>query len=142
MKDSPQVSDGTADKPRGGLAAMRARMFAMLMALCLVLAPAARADEAKAGATVAVTEAGEHGKPAAQPSRTPEAGAANSNSGEINFNRTLVIEGKVEKPQVTFTLLKEPPPEREIRFEASFMDDLLKPERENTFSPGEAYGRE
>lgn len=52
---------------------------------------------------------------------------------EIEFGGTLVIEGKVEKPQVQFTLLKEPPPEKEIRFETSFLQNLLKQERENTF---------
>jgi hypothetical protein len=61
---------------------------------------------------------------------------------ELNFNRTLVIEGKVEKPAVQFTLLKEPPPEKEIRFETSFMRNILKLDRENTFKPGETYGRE
>ena len=69
-------------------------------------------------------------------------GQAASAFAELNFNRTLVIEGKVEKPQVSFTLLKEPPPEKEIRFEASFLDNILKLDRENTFVPGETYGRE
>ena len=79
----------------------------------------------------------------------PAPGAAEAGAGkpgtafaELNFNRTLVIEGKVEKPQVTFTLLKEPPPEKVIRFEASFLENILKLDRENTFSPGETYGRE
>lgn len=71
-----------------------------------------------------------------------EPGKPGSTFAELNFNRTLVIEGKVEKPQVTFTLLKEPPPTKEIRFEASFMDNILKLDRENTFVPGETYGRE
>lgn len=61
---------------------------------------------------------------------------------ELNFNRTLVIEGKVEKPAVQFTLLKEPPPEKEIRFETSFLQNILKLDRENTFKAGETYGRE
>ncbi|MEO7425064.1 MAG: hypothetical protein ABI036_07745 [Fibrobacteria bacterium] len=61
---------------------------------------------------------------------------------ELKFNRTLVIEGKVEKPAVQFTLLKEPPPEKEILFETSFRKQILKLDRENTFSPGETYGRE
>lgn len=61
---------------------------------------------------------------------------------EINFGKTLIIEGKVEKPQVQFTLLKEAPPEKEIRFETSFMQNILKQDRENTFQPGERYGRE
>lgn len=71
-----------------------------------------------------------------------EPGKPGSTFAELNFNRTLVIEAKVEKPQVTFTLLKEPPPTKEIRFEASFMDNILKLDRENTFVPGETYGRE
>jgi hypothetical protein len=61
---------------------------------------------------------------------------------EINFGKTLIIEGKVEKPQVQFTLLKEAPPEKEIRFETSFMQNILKQDRENTFDAGERYGRE
>lgn len=61
---------------------------------------------------------------------------------ELNFNKTLVIEGKVEKPQVQFTLLKEAPPEKEIRFETSFLQNILKLDRENTFKVGETYGKE
>lgn len=61
---------------------------------------------------------------------------------EIEFGSTLVIEGKVEKPQVQFTLLKEPPPEKEIRFETSFLQNILKHERENTFDASQRYGRD
>ena len=61
---------------------------------------------------------------------------------EIEFGSTLVIEGKVEKPQVQFTLLKEPPPEKEIRFETSFLQNILKQERENTFDASERYGKD
>lgn len=61
---------------------------------------------------------------------------------ELNFSRTLVIEGKVEKPQVQFALLKEPPPEKEIRFETSFLQNILKLDRENTFRAGETNGRD
>jgi hypothetical protein len=61
---------------------------------------------------------------------------------ELNFNKTLIIEGKVEKPQVQFTLLKEQPPEKEIRFETSFLKNILKLDRENTFKVGATYGRE
>ena len=71
-----------------------------------------------------------------------DAGKAGSAFAELNMSRTLVIEGKVEKPQVSFTLLKEPPPEKEIRFETSFLENILKMDRENTFIPGETYGRE
>jgi hypothetical protein len=60
---------------------------------------------------------------------------------ELNFNKTLVIEGRVEKPQVQFTLLKEPPPEKEIKFETSFMQNILKADRENTFNIKEAINR-
>ena len=59
---------------------------------------------------------------------------------EISFSKTLVIEGKVEKPQVQFTLLKEPPPEKEILFETSFLQNILKLDRENTFQAGERHG--
>ena len=61
---------------------------------------------------------------------------------EIEFGNTLVIEGKVEKPQVQFTLLKEPPPEKEIRFETSFLQNILKQDRENTFDAAERYGKD
>lgn len=61
---------------------------------------------------------------------------------EIEFGSTLVIEGKVEKPQVQFTLLKEPPPEKEIRFETSFVQNILKQERENTFNASERFGKD
>lgn len=71
-----------------------------------------------------------------------EPGKAAPKFEELNFNRALVIEGKVEKPAVQFTLLKEPPPEKEILFETSFRLQILKLDRENTFSPGETYGRE
>lgn len=71
-----------------------------------------------------------------------EPGKPGATFEELNFNRTLVIEGKIEKPQVTFTLLKELPPEKEIRFETSFMQNILKLDRENTFKAGETYGRE
>ncbi len=76
------------------------------------------------------------------PPKDVEPGKPGSTFEELKFNRTLVIEGKVEKPQVTFTLIKEPPPEKEIRFEASFMQNILKLDRENTFKAGETYGRE
>jgi hypothetical protein len=78
--------------------------------------------------------------PPAPPSA--DAGKAGAAFAELSMGRTLVIEGKVEKPQVSFTLLKEPPPEKEIRFETSFLENILKLDRENTFVPGETYGRE
>ncbi|MDB5048628.1 MAG: hypothetical protein JWO30_1699 [Fibrobacteres bacterium] len=91
-----------------------------------LVAPASKKDKP---AAAAVPEAKDPGKPAAA-------------FEELNFNRTLVIEGKVEKPAVQFTLLKEPPPEKEIRFETSFLQNILKLDRENTFKAGETYGRE
>jgi len=59
---------------------------------------------------------------------------------EIDFGKTLIIEGRVEKPQVQFPLLKEQPPEKEIRFETSFKENILKQERENTFRPETVEG--
>lgn len=84
--------------------------------------------------------AGKHPEAGARPAK--ESGKAAPAFEELNFNRTLVIEGKVEKPAVQFTLLKEPPPEKEIRFETSFLQNILKLDRENTFSAGETYGHE
>jgi hypothetical protein len=52
---------------------------------------------------------------------------------ELNFEKSVVIEAKVERPQVQFPLLKEAPPEKAISFEASFRDQLLEAPRENTF---------
>ena len=68
--------------------------------------------------------------------------AAATTFQEIDFGKGLVIEGKVEKPQVQFPLLKEPPPEKEIQFETSFLQNILKLDRENTFKAGERYGRD
>ncbi|MDB5106268.1 MAG: hypothetical protein JWP91_3957 [Fibrobacteres bacterium] len=92
-----------------------------------------------------VTPAPKADASAAAPAKTGlsgDAGGSGTTFAEINFNRTLVIEGKVEKPAVQFTLLKEPPPEKEIRFETSFLQNILKLDRENTFKAGETYGRE
>jgi hypothetical protein len=52
---------------------------------------------------------------------------------ELKFEKSFVIEAKVERPQVQFPLLKEAPPEKPIPFEVSFRDQLLKVTRENTF---------
>lgn len=79
------------------------------------------------------------GSPAATQSAASD---PNSLFEEIEFGNTLVIEGKVEKPQVQFTLLKEPPPEKEIRFETSFLQNILKQDRENTFDAAKRYGKE
>jgi hypothetical protein len=88
--------------------------------------------------------------PVVKPEEKPEppapakssASEPNSLFEEIEFGNTLVIEGKVEKPQVQFTLLKEPPPEKEIRFETSFMQNTMKQERENTFDAAKRYGKD
>lgn len=78
----------------------------------------------------------------ADPMQAVPVSESNTVFQELNFNKTLVIEGKVEKPQVQFTLLKEPPPEKQIRFETSFLQNILKLDRENTFKVGESYGRD
>ena len=88
--------------------------------------------------------------PVVKPEEKPEPAAAapaaasepNSLFEEIEVGNTLVIEGKVEKPQVQFTLLKEPPPEKEIRFETSFLQNILKQDRENTFDAAKRYGKD
>ncbi len=69
--------------------------------------------------------------------RSQETKAGPAMAEELEFDKGLVVEGKVEKPQVQFPLLKEPPPKREIPFEHSFMPRLLESERENTFTPGD-----
>lgn len=79
---------------------------------------------------------------ASQTKSASETEAKESKFEELKFNRTLIIEGKVEKPQVQFTLLKEAPPEKEIRFETSFLQNILNLDRENNFKVGETYGRE
>ncbi len=52
---------------------------------------------------------------------------------ELKFEKSFVIEAKVERPQVQFPLLKEAPPEKPISFEASFRAQILDSPRENTF---------
>lgn len=87
--------------------------------------PAARkaVDGARAAAKEGV--AGQASGAAAQESEAEQ---------EIVFDKGLVIEGKVEKPQVQFTLLKEPPPRKELRFEAGFAERMLEAEREGLLS--------
>jgi hypothetical protein len=53
----------------------------------------------------------------------------------LQLGSAVVIEGRVEKPQVQFPLLREPPPLREIRFEESFLRNILKLDRENVPDP-------
>jgi hypothetical protein len=50
---------------------------------------------------------------------------------ELDLGEALVIEGRVEKPQVQFPLLMEKPPVNPIRFEMSFRDKMLELSREN-----------
>ena len=44
----------------------------------------------------------------------------------LELGNAMVIEGRVEKPQVQFTLLREAPPLRDIRFEESFLPEILR----------------
>lgn len=117
--------------------------FPRILALGLLLAcGAAEAAKKKAIPIVTPEPKKEQTLVVPQEPSAAEPGKPAATFEELNFNRTLVIEGKVEKPQVSFTLLKEPPPEKEIRFETSFLDNILKLNRENTFKAGETYGRE
>jgi hypothetical protein len=58
----------------------------------------------------------------------------------LELGSALVIEGKVERPQVQFPLLRESPPQKEIRFEMSFLENILSLERENIPDPKSAEG--
>lgn len=114
-------------------------------AACLalvLLAFGAVPAEAQQGRNKAIPVVKADEKPAAAASGPSVASESNSLFEEIEFGNTLVIEGKVEKPQVQFTLLKEPPPEKEIRFETSFLQNILKHERENTFDAAKRYGKD
>jgi hypothetical protein len=117
--------------------------FGRIFGLAVFLACLGTADAAKKkkGAIPLVTPETKQEAPAA-PAQASDPGKPGTTFEELNFNRTLIIEGKVEKPAVQFTLLKEPPPEKEIRFETSFLQNILKLDRENTFKAGETYGRE
>ena len=125
----------------GPTSGLRRILFALLMLACVGVAEAAKK---KAKPIPIVTPEPKKDQTLVVPPepKAPEPGKPGTTFEELNFNRTLVIEGKVEKPQVTFTLLKEPPPEKEIRFETSFLQNILKLDRENTFKAGETYGRE
>lgn len=125
----------------GTTAIIRRLVFSGLMVACMGLAEAAK-KKAKPIPIVTPEPKNDQSLVVPQAPKAPEPGKPGTTFEELNFNRTLVIEGKVEKPQVTFTLLKEPPPEKEIRFETSFMQNILKLNRENTFKAGETYGRE
>jgi hypothetical protein len=73
------------------------------------------------------------GLPAAEEIEFDFAAPDTSKFEELKIEKSFVIEAKVERPQVQFPLLKEPPPEKQIPFEASFREELLKAPRENTF---------
>lgn len=139
-----------------GMAPFNRIRFTRLLGLAFFLACLGAADAAKKKSPAAiplVTPAPKAAETVSSPARAeddpatasapePATGKSGAAFEELNFNRTLVIEGKVEKPAVQFTLLKEPPPEKEIRFETSFLQNILKLDRENTFKAGETYGRE
>ncbi len=55
--------------------------------------------------------------------------------GELQLGSAMIIEGKVEKPQVQFPLLREPPPLPEIKFGASFLENILRLEPETVPDP-------
>lgn len=114
----------------------RSPSFLAAALLAALLASPAEAAKKKAIPIVKPEEKKE------EPAPPPAASEPGALFEEIEFGNTLVIEGKVEKPQVQFTLLKEPPPEKEIRFETSFLQNILKQERENTFNATESYGRD
>lgn len=122
----------------GGCESTGFRLWAVVLAV-LVSAPLS-VEAAKKKAIPVVTPVEKPEPPKQAPAADP--GEAGALFEEIEFGSTLVIEGKVEKPQVQFTLLKEPPPEKEIRFETSFLQNILKQERENTFNAAERYGRD
>jgi hypothetical protein len=118
----------------------RAACFPLVCLACLALAAVPADAEKGRKKPIPVVKPEEKAAPAAP---APSAAAEpNALFEEIEFGNTLVIEGKVEKPQVQFTLLKEPPPEKEIRFETSFLQNILKQERENTFDAARRYGKD
>lgn len=98
------------------------------------------ASSAKAPASSAKATASEAKAQALSAKNSADADPSSA-FAELKFNKTLIIEGRVEKPQVQFTLLKEPPPEKEVQFETSFLKNILKLDRENTFKVNETYGR-
>jgi hypothetical protein len=135
------------EKPMKGIAmpaSLPIRFLAGILGLALLLPPETAAQgsaKGKArGAPIPVVAPEEKKEPPPVPMAEPAQPSALFE--EIEFGSTLVIEGKVEKPQVQFTLLKEPPPEKEIRFETSFLQNILKQERENTFDASERYGKD
>ena len=96
---------------------------------------------AKKSSNSTIAEIDFSASPSTSESRSDSSLKANENKSvgdtskfaELQFDKTLVIEAKIERPQVQFPLLKEPPPEKDILFEASFREELLRQPRENTF---------
>ncbi len=128
--------------PISGMPMPSSRCFASIPVLLAALLSAAAPAFSQAPALLArkaIPIVNPEAKPETPPATAAVASDASDDAAglfeEIEFGGTLVIEGKVEKPQVQFTLVKEPPPEKEIRFETSFLQSLLKQERENTFRP-------
>ncbi len=123
---------------------MSSRSFRICLAalLCVCVEAGAAGKQAAKAPPIISPEPKKDQTLAPPPAPAPDPGKSGGGFAELNMSRALVIEGKVEKPQVSFTLLKEPPPEKEIRFETSFLENILKMDRENTFVPGETYGRE
>lgn len=145
----------TTSKISGKKSCLRVRGAVVCSVVALCSSMALSADQTKTDAVTAPAK-DKNSMVVVEPKKgsdTPSASVASStkSSGavptetkfeELKFNKTLIIEGKVEKPQVQFTLLKEAPPEKEIRFETSFLQNILKMDRENTFKVGETYGRD
>lgn len=53
--------------------------------------------------------------------------------GEITFTTGIVIEGRVEKPQVILILTKEKVKMEPLHFDHSFVKNITEPVRYNTF---------
>ena len=53
--------------------------------------------------------------------------------GEITFTTGIVIEGRIEKPQVIIVLSKEEIKVKPVSFSNSFLAHVVRPLRQNTF---------
>jgi hypothetical protein len=67
-------------------------------------------------------------------SQSPASGSILRNPGEITFTQAAVIEGRVEKPQVVFTILKQGSKSDSIIFDQSFREEILSPLEINAFN--------
>jgi pyruvate/2-oxoglutarate dehydrogenase complex dihydrolipoamide acyltransferase (E2) component len=80
-------------------------------------------------------------KPAAAPAASAETPAAPGSAeeyvirrpGEITFEQGIIIEGRVEKPQLMLVLTKEKIKLEPVTFEKSFLTHITLPMRYNTF---------